>query len=112
MTTEPIMMPAENITDVELAFPANGVSRLPAWDRIPKEYQDQNHPRCNTVEVWFGMGLKMNKIVPKKGIDQIKAFRHLKAIMGSYEPKHEHKIAGVAYLIDQWFEKFDVEVAK
>jgi hypothetical protein len=25
--------------------------------------------------------------------------------MRSFEPKHEHKIEGVAYLMSQWFEK-------
>jgi hypothetical protein len=29
---------------------------------------------------------------------------HLKAIMGSFQPKHEHKTAGVAYLMSLWFE--------
>lgn len=106
------MKPAEKITDLEIAFPAHGVSRLPAWKEIPKEYQNQNHPRCHLVQKWFGFGLKPKKIVPKEGIDEIKALRHLQYIMGSYEPKHEHKISGVAWLIDQWFDTFDVEPTK
>jgi hypothetical protein len=32
------------------------------------------------------------------------AFRALQACLGSFAPKHEHKIAGVAYLLSEWCE--------
>jgi len=106
------MMPADDVTDVELAFPAKGVERLPAWDDIPEDYRAERNPRCHFVQEWFMLGLKNPNIVPKEGVDKEKALRHIHAIMGSYGPKHEHKIAGVAYLIDQWFEKFEGEAIR
>jgi hypothetical protein len=39
----------------------------------------------------------------KDGIDRRAAFRHISACLGSYDPSHEHKIAGVGYLISLWF---------
>jgi len=41
--------------------------------------------------------------MPNDGIDQNKALRHIKAILGSFEPKHEHKEAAAAYLLSLWF---------
>jgi len=41
----------------------------------------------------------------KPGIDRKAAIRHIKAIMASYAPKHEHKEAGCAYLFALWFEQ-------
>ena len=40
----------------------------------------------------------------RKISDTNKAIRHLKAILVSYDPKHEHKEAGVAFLLSEWFE--------
>jgi hypothetical protein len=50
--------------------------------------------------------------VTKEGIDRSVAMRHLKCIMSSWEPQHEHKTAGVAYLMSLWFEKFEYEKVK
>lgn len=41
---------------------------------------------------------------PASVIGTQKVHRHISACLGSYEPKHEHKIAGVAYLLSLWFE--------
>jgi hypothetical protein len=55
---------------------------------------------------WFFSGLPKGTVfVPHEGIDPAKAMRHLRAILGSFEPKHEHKEAGVAYLMSQWFKE-------
>lgn len=40
-----------------------------------------------------------------EGVDGNDAYRQLGAIMGSYQPQHVHKIAGVAYLASLWFTK-------
>lgn len=41
----------------------------------------------------------------KDGIDGDTAVRHLRAIQGSFAPKHEHKMEAVAYLASRWFTK-------
>lgn len=53
---------------------------------------------------WFYCGLKGIELAPKDGIDKARALRHIKAIMGSFEPKHEDKEAACALLFETWFE--------
>ena len=36
-------------------------------------------------------------------IDPEAVNRHTRACLRSFEPRHEHKIAGVAYLLSLWF---------
>jgi len=43
------------------------------------------------------------ELEPKEGIDPYKSGRHIMAIMRSYAPKHEHKIAACAYLMSRFF---------
>jgi hypothetical protein len=94
---------------ITAAFPANVVGIfLPPWDEIPDEFRTKwhydNHPWCGLVNKWFGAGLSGDEVTAKDGIDRNVAIRHLKACMGSFEPKHEHKIAGVAWLMSRWFD--------
>jgi hypothetical protein len=44
------------------------------------------------------------KFVVREGVDAKAAWRHCAALLRSFEPKHEHKEAGVAYLMSQYFE--------
>lgn len=95
------------VKDVDIAFPAIGEDLLPTWNYIPEEFRSQEHPLCKLVGTWFFEGLTAPEIVTKPGIDCEKAMRHLSVCLRSYKPKHEHKIAGIAYLISLWFEKFE-----
>lgn len=93
------------VTDVDIAFPA-GVSHLmPAWTDLPEDFQNDRSPWCAPVNKWFFSGLKKSEFKPKDCIDEAMAWRHLKCIMGSFEPKHEHKTAAVAWLMSQWFDR-------
>lgn len=60
---------------------------------------------------WFFSGLKRYP-VPKPGIDLQMAMRHLRAINGSFAPKHEHKQAATAFLANLWFTSPDGEEIK
>lgn len=105
-----IWTPAD-IDPVTFAFPANVKKLMPAYDKLPSEYKRRyDEPKSiKLVNRWFFKGLPENlKIVFNPGIDGEKALRHLTAIMHSFQPKHEHKVAAVAWLIDQWFERFEV----
>lgn len=94
------------INDAELVFPANVVGKLlPAYNLIPEEFR-RNRTRWNKlVDTWFACGL-IGDDVPKikEEFDQTTVWRHLRACMGSYQPRHEHKTAGVAYLMSLWME--------
>jgi hypothetical protein len=98
---------------VTMAFPASVVGTLlPPNDVIPEEFHrnwfNGGDVWTKTVNRWFGEGLSdWQSFKPKDGIEANLAWRHLKACMGSYEPKHEHKVAGVAWLMSRWFESPD-----
>lgn len=100
------------LSDVDVAFPARVSHLMPPMAAIPDEFRMWNSKPNKWVEFqerWFYEGLKKVKMAPKEGIDPNVAIRHLKAIQGSFEPKHEHKVAAVAYLASLWFEDWSAE---
>ena len=97
-------MNPQPVTDLDMAFGGNIDKLLPSYNTLPKDFIRGYSPWCQVVSQWFYKGLDAKSLMPKDDIDKTAAFRHLKAVMGSWEPKHEHKIAGVAYLMSLWFE--------
>lgn len=86
--------------------PSNIGDLLPAYDAIPDDFKRGNQ-WTRVIADWFFSGLgKDTTIVPKAGIDRIEALAHVRACLGSFEPKHEHKTAGCAYLLSRWFDQF------
>lgn len=107
------MFPIKEVSDVMLAFPAGVVREgyLPAWDDIPKEFKDRGNNKWRDLfsKLFLtggqsGMDLYLQA---KSDADIGKAWRHINACMGSFEPKHEHKEAGVAFLFSEWFEDYE-----
>ncbi len=97
------MFPIQEVSDITLAFPANVSSLMPK--SIPEEFYRHPGTKWNKLfSDWFFNGLSSLKLVPKEGVDEKKALRHIRAIMGSFEPKHEEKEAAIAYLFSQWFD--------
>lgn len=91
------------LSALEVAFPASVEKLLPKWQDIPEEFQCERTPWNRIVGQWFFRGL--NKPLPfkfKEGVDERDALNHLQACLGSFEPKHEHKTAGCAYLLSLW----------
>ena len=100
----------QQVDDPMVAFPANVCGTLlPPMDEIPDEFKERPGTKWNRLGArWFFSGLN-GRIVWKDGINERDALRHLKACLGSWEPKHEHKEAGVAYLFSLWAERFEEE---
>jgi len=109
------------VDDLTLAFPAHVVGRLiPDMSRIPVAFGGRStatptHPLgmsadkwVRLADSWFGTGI-VGTVVVRPGIDAQAAVRHFRAVLGSFEPKHEHKIAAVAYLMSRWFERYEEE---
>lgn len=97
-------MKPQPVNDANLAFGGNMAVLLPSWSEIPEEFKDNNNKWVKVFSHWFFEGLgKGTKFDVKEGIDGNAALRHLAAVMCSFEPKHEHKEAGCAYLMSQWF---------
>ena len=94
----------QDVTDLDIAFPTSVDHLLPDYAAVPAEFKGfRDEPHVEFVEHWFFHGADVKRLSPKPGIDASKAIRHLRVCMGSWEPKHEHKIAGVAYLLSLWF---------
>ena len=94
----------KSTTRLDIAFgPKNLKDYLPAMSEIPKEFESWSNPWNKLVSEWFCRGLKESPKA-KEGIDSTAALAHIRTILGSFEPKHEHKTAGCAYLMSLWFE--------
>lgn len=95
----------QEVSEADIAFGGDINKLLPELKDIPEEFKKYNGNKWNRVfSTWFFCGLKEAVFKVKPGIDKDKALRHIKAIMCSWAPKHEHKKAGVAYLLSLWFE--------
>jgi len=100
-----------NIDAVSQAFGGGAMNILPPYSAIPSEFKSSGNQWNRWTASWFFKGLEVLP-VPKQGIDLRLAMRNLATVMRSWEPKHEHKEAGVAYLASLWFERPDGEPIK
>lgn len=100
------MFPIKDVDQVGLAFPTSTRDYMPAYADIPAEFKSWNDTRWEVrlFNDMFYSGLKSLDLKPKPGVDKDRALRHIRYVMGSWEPQHEHKTAGVAYLFNQWFD--------
>lgn len=105
---EPPYFP-QPVDDLRIAFPAGVTDLMPRHEDIPEDFRrdrGEARPWIKFQLKWFFSGLPAGtKFSARSGIDRDAALRHLKAIQGSFEPKHEHKEAAVAYLASLWFEE-------
>ena len=96
----------KEVDDLTLAFPARVTGTLlPEWDDLPVEFQQERSPFCRLANALFA-GRPLDEFGDwelNDGIDPEALNRHIRACLGSFEPKHEHKIAGVGYLLSHWF---------
>jgi hypothetical protein len=92
------------VTGVDMAFGGKIAELMPAYKALPEEFRRERDPFTRLVHKWFFEGISKDVVKPKAGIDANAAWAHLRAIMASFEPSHEHKTAGVAWLMSQWFE--------
>lgn len=98
-------MQPKPVSDVLMAFPATVVKEyMIPRENIPRDYPDKKF-FTDLQSRWFHSGLERRELPkPKDGIDPVLALRHLQAIQGSFEPKHEHKQECVAYFLSLWFQ--------
>jgi hypothetical protein len=95
----------KDIITIKDALLGNIHGMLPNYESIPQEFKTYHNVWVKWQQKWFFEGLQDKDIPkPKEGIDLNKALAHLSVVQGSFEPKHEHKEAGVAYLASLWFE--------
>lgn len=105
------------IPEVDAAGAAFGdIKDMPKWEALPKEFRDNWHynPFCKVASSLFyeGGNLMERGLTPKEGVDEHKVYRILRAWLGSWAPKHEHKIAAVGYALSEWFDRDDKKATK
>lgn len=93
------------VTDVDLAFGGKTDKLLPAMEDIPDEFKTDSSKWNQVVSDWFYRGLQGAVWTPKEGVNSADGIRHIQAIMASFQPKHEHKFAGCAYLLNEFFDE-------
>lgn len=92
----------------DAVFGGKAMTILPPYNAIPDEFKRGNNPWVKWSGDWFFKGLDRSPVA-KEGIDLSLAMRNLSAVQRSFEPKHEHKESGVAYLASLWFSSPDGE---
>lgn len=105
-------LPIPDIKDVSLAF--GDIKHMPKYASLPEAFRDwQYEPHCKAISSWFyggatgapnGLTIDGTTYTAKPDVDAKKALRAIKAVLGSWEPKHEHKIAACGYMLSQWFD--------
>jgi hypothetical protein len=96
--------PVPRLTQLDVVF--GNVDHLPRYDVIPERFHRHSDPFVKFVSDWFFTGrtqADMAKLTARPGVDRGKALAAIKAILVSWAPKHEHKEAGCAYLLHEWF---------
>jgi hypothetical protein len=103
-------MEPQPVSDEDVMFPGTVAHLMVPYAQIPDEFKRDRHPCVKIIEEWFYNGIKggVDTWVAADGIDRALAIRHLKCIMRSFSPKHEHKTACVAYLLSIWFDEITV----
>lgn len=96
------MIPVPEITKVDLAF--GNIKHMPKYDEVPEKFKEHYNPHHELISKWFFSGLKPEDLgIPRPSVNGQAALNAIRAIMGSWEPKHEHKTAGCAMLLNEWF---------
>lgn len=86
-----------SITAAELAFATERL--LPAWEDIPEEFKMGNLYTQLVEALFYQQEIPACTISLKEGVEPEMLNRCIRAHLKSFGPKHEHKIAGVGYML-------------
>jgi hypothetical protein len=96
----------QEVDDATIAFPATVMHLMPVMEAIPEDYP-RKYEWQDFITQWFFFGWEKATtkywLYTHPEIDGNKAIRHIRAVIGSYEPKHQHKEAATAWLMSRWF---------
>jgi hypothetical protein len=93
-----------DVDALDAAFPASVKHLMPPFSEI-REWDMAAKWSNRLFNDWFFWGIESTDgLVPKEGIEKPKALRHIRTVMSSFDPKHEHKEAACAFLFDKWFD--------
>lgn len=105
-------LPVPELTTVDIAL--SSIRHLPAYNAVPDDFKRwKGNVFADAISHWFFTGaagdgerfvVGYSVFTPKDGVDGHKALVAIKAALSSFEPKHEHKTAGCAYMLSEWFD--------
>lgn len=99
------MIAVPEVNGIDMVFGGGAMKILPPMKDIPEEFKRWSGTKWNkVVSDWFYKGIEGAVWTPKEGVETKKALAAIRCCIGSFEPAHEHKEAGCAYLLSQWFE--------
>lgn len=98
------------VTDADLVFPASVRDWLPPYDSVPAEFKRRDNPFVQFVKEWFFRGIDLKEWALERlpGISDDEAqerWKQVQCCLGSWEPKHEHKEAGCAYMLSRFLKE-------
>ena len=102
----------QKIDALDVIFPTNVMHLMPPYKEIPDEFRQGRTKWNQFFNTMFFSGITGLELIPVEGIDKQMAWMHIRAISGSWELKHEHKEAAVAYLMSLWFKDLKYKPAK
>lgn len=90
----------DSIVEPEVVF---GTTKLlPPLEVIPSEFHDSANLYVQVVTaVFYGWPMPNSTMEFRQGFEQAMVVRTVRAHLASFEPQHQHKIAGVAFLLSQ-----------
>lgn len=86
-----------SVTDAEVAFSTDKL--LPEWAQIPDEFKRGNVYTELAEALMFNRPLPNAQMVLNEGVTSENLNRCVRAHLQSFWPRHDHKIAGVGYMI-------------
>ena len=92
------------VSQVDLAF--GNTKLMPKWEEIPKDFKHGKTKWNELFSIWFYRGLEgitLDKIDGLTNEEATKVVRYIRSFMVSFQPKHEHKEAAVAYILSLYF---------
>lgn len=93
----------DSIREPEMAFSTDRL--LPPWDEIPADFKDGNLYTELASAIFYGWELPQGEMAFRPGFEDAEApaalNRCVRAHLKSFGPKHQHKIAGVGYMVAQ-----------
>ncbi|MBA3241614.1 MAG: hypothetical protein H0T60_10360 [Acidobacteria bacterium] len=106
-------MEVPKVNAIDLAF--GNIDHMPNYADLPDSFRNwYREPHCEAISTWFALGAKPyesgieiggERYAAREGVDRTAALAAIKAVLASWTPKHEHKIAACGYMLSQWFEK-------
>lgn len=100
------MLAVPELDNLDVAF--GNVKHMPKWEVVPERFKRHGGTIHNQfISKWFFSGVSQAEIsewTAKPGIDRMKALAAIRAVLTSFEPKHEHKEAACAYMLSEWFD--------